>query len=788
MTKLIPLFLFQLLKGKFYRCFNHKKTNSILGLDELRCCELVLRSTEVQQVLLDSFPHKMRWSCQNCLYVNQADSVTCKSELCPKEAAVSNIEVGSKSQTIGARFDILEEQMNMCPVSLGSPGERDIISASDLVHMLFAPHGVDNSGLLSEAWITSNSTCGCQKTDIDLTKTTGTTEPKDLEPMNIDDDDSASAEGTPMILHSKEDSTESQNPGDQLQQGPSPEVEKVPAPNLTVGLTTEATDPVGEPTLGDGEKVLPLSGSVGIYIKFRSTFHAKRLLEVKFPEHWQTAALSLAESYEIAAVWLELNHRSINDADMARPVWYPVELKTVSKGFLEARHKYLDLKATRSPRNFMRLEAFTLAEANESNRLKRKTNKFRELRDKHAKQAKLDTGEDSSPPDSQPKGFNPQQYRVTPLQFQTAAFEFVRNTAAESTLAERNDLTSRVIAEAKATKQKTPAVKIGPTVPEPKISRPATDSQEEAVKTIDYLRGNPQVPSRGATMSQEKPSAENPHDPSSLSFIYEDKPDGEDVQIEYDGTGEKRLDNRFRYSQNKGGKGTPKTKIRTDNSVEPNQVVIDPEVVLLEDESGTATTHPEKGPSDRSVEGDKHHDLARDLGTSKKTLQRNESVRGGQRSGSKKALSRTKKAEGQKRGTGQIRGGDPAYPAAGTSFQADPYLQSGVCPLLLPGMWRCSIFSCRGRNWPGAQSCSLCGDSSSSYAEGRGGVVHRGFQRGGERGRGRGGHRGRGGYNPTYTDYSSDRADQQHSSSRWNSRGGRGRSYGRPRGRRSNWH
>ena len=436
----------------------------------------------------------------------------------------------------------------------------------------------------------------------------------------------------------------------------------------------------------------------------------------------------------------------------------------------------------------MRLEAFTLADANESTRLKRKASKFRDLRDKLAlaKQAKLDEGEDSSSPDSQPKAFNPQHYRVTPMQFQVAAIEFVRNMAVESTLAERNDLTRRVIAESKTTKQKTPAVKIGPTVPEPKISRQATDSQEEAVKTIDYLRGNPQVPSRGATMSQEKPSAENPHDPSGLSFIYEDKPDGEDVQIEYDGTGEKRLDNRFRYSQNKGGKGTPKTKKRTDKSVEPNQVVIDQEVVLLEDESGTATTHPEKGPSDRSVEGDRQQTLARDQGTNKKTLQRNESGRGGQRSVSKK-VSR-KKADIKSRGTGQIRGGDPANPAAGPSSQADPYLQSGVCPLTHPGMWRCSGFSCRGRNWPGSLCCSLCGESGSSYAGGRGGGVHRGFQRGGERGRGGGGYRGRGSYNPTYTDYSRDRADHQHSSSRWNSRGGRGRSFGRPRGRRSNRH
>ena len=104
---------------------------------------------------------------------------------------------------------------------------------------------------------------------------------------------------------------------------------------------------------------------------------------------------------------------------MVRPVWYPVELKTASTGFLQARHNYLDLKATRSPRNFMRLEAFTLADANESTRLKRKASKFKDLRDKLAlaKQAKLDEGEDSSSLDSPPKGINPQHYRLTPMQF-----------------------------------------------------------------------------------------------------------------------------------------------------------------------------------------------------------------------------------------------------------------------------------------------------------------------------------------------------------------------------------
>ena len=149
------------------------------------------------------------------------------------------------------------------------------------------------------------------------------------------------------------------------------------------------------------------------------------------------------------------------------------------------------------------------------------------------------------------------------------------------------------------------------------ISRPATDSQEEAVKTADYLRGNPQEPSRSDSLSQEKPMAENLLNPSGHPAV--DKPDGEEVQIEYESSGEKRFSSRFRYSQNNRGRGTPKTK--TDRSVEPNQVVNDPEVVLLDVESGKATTHPEKGPLDRSVECDRQQTLARDQGTNKKTLQ-----------------------------------------------------------------------------------------------------------------------------------------------------------------------
>ena len=81
MTQLIPFFLFQLLKGKFYHCSEHDKTNSILGLDDERCCDLVIRSTEMKQVPLDAFS-PMKWSCENCFSVNSAANFTCDSVLC----------------------------------------------------------------------------------------------------------------------------------------------------------------------------------------------------------------------------------------------------------------------------------------------------------------------------------------------------------------------------------------------------------------------------------------------------------------------------------------------------------------------------------------------------------------------------------------------------------------------------------------------------------------------------------------------------------------------------------
>ena len=105
------------------------------------------------------------------------------------------------------------------------------------------------------------------------------------------------------------------------------------------------------------------------------------------------------------------------------------------------------------------------------------------------------------------------------------------------------------------------------------------------------------------------------------------------------------------YSQNdnKRGRGTPKTA----RSVVPKQVVTEKVVELVEVESRKETSHPEKDTTDRSVEGDKQPNLARDPETSKKTLHHDESERGGQRSDSKKAS--RKKADKKSKGTGQNR-------------------------------------------------------------------------------------------------------------------------------------
>ena len=95
----------------------------------------------------------------------------------------------------------LDGMLSMCPISQGPPGELDCVSASDLVHLLFAPHGVDNSGLTREAWTSPSSTCGCQKTD-SMTKPSCAIDQKVAEPMDEGNDDSASTVGTPETLPS----------------------------------------------------------------------------------------------------------------------------------------------------------------------------------------------------------------------------------------------------------------------------------------------------------------------------------------------------------------------------------------------------------------------------------------------------------------------------------------------------------------------------------------------------------------------------------------------------------
>ena len=293
----------------------------------------------------------------------------------------------------------------------------------------------------------------------------------------------------------------------------------------------------------------------------------------------------------------------------------------------------------------------------------------------------MDEGEDSSSPDGPSKGINPQSYRLTPEQFQTAAIEFVANMTEESSIEERAELTRRVISDTKTTKE-APADKPGPKVPEPTISRPDTDSQEKTVKIVDYPQGNSPNPSRSGSLSQGKPLAENPLNPS--GYPAEDKTDGEEIQIELEIQGQRKFSNRSKSTQNdnKRGRGTPKT-------ARSKQVVKEKVFELVEVESGKETSHPEKDPTDRLVEGDKQPTLAREPETSKKTLHRDESGQGGHRSDSKNSQASRKKGDKKGKGTGKGMGNVPANNAGGQTPQPGPYPQSGVCPLDYPGVWFC---------------------------------------------------------------------------------------------------
>ena len=248
--------------------------------------------------------------------------------------------------------------------------------------------------------------------------------------------------------------------------------------------------------------------------------------------------------------------------------------------------------------------------------------------------------------------------------------EFVALMSEESSIEERAELTKRVISNTKTTKE-APVDEPGPKVPEPTISRPDTDSQEKTVKIVDYPEGNSPNPSRSGSLYQGKPPAENPLNPT--GYPAEDKTDGEEIQIELEIQGQRKFSNRSRSSQNdnKRGRGTPKTA----RSVVPKQVVTEKVVELVEVESGKETFHPEKDPTDRSVEGDKQPTLAREPETSKKTLHHDESERGGQRSDSKNSKASRKKGDRKGKGIGQGMGNIPANNAGGQTPQPGPYPQ-----------------------------------------------------------------------------------------------------------------
>ena len=107
--------------------------------------------------------------------------------------------------------------------------------------------------------------------------------------------------------------------------------------------------------------------------------------------------------------------------------------------------------------------------------------------------------------------------------------EFVALMSEESSIAERAELTERVISNTKTTKE-TPVDETGPKVPEPTISRPEPDRQEKTVKVGDYPQGNTPNPSRSGSLSQRKSLTDNPfYNPTGNPT--EDQTDGEEIQV-----------------------------------------------------------------------------------------------------------------------------------------------------------------------------------------------------------------------------------------------------------------
>ena len=414
----------------------------------------------------------------------------------------------------------------------------------------------------------------------------------------------------------------------------------------------------------------------------------------------------------------------------------------------------------------------------------------------------MEGGEDSIPPASSASGINPQTYRLTSEQFQIAAVKFVALMSGASSIAERDALTDQVLSKTETT-QDSLVKETVPLVPEPTISRPEQNRQEKTVKIGNYPQGSTPKPSRSGSQSQGKSLTDNPfYNPSGSST--EDKSDGEEVRFEKEVQGQRKFSNSSKSTLNdtERGRGTPNTA----RSLAPKQVVADVEVELVEVESGKHASHPEKDPTDRTVEGDKQPKPAREPNMGKerreysapipselmacdapgpskeKTLHRNESAQGGQRSDRKKIQATRKKGEGKGKGVG--KGTVSATNAEETTPQPALFPQNGICPPTYPGVWYCNKYHCGGRNWPSSHCCSKCGKPRDSYAGGRGGGGHRGFQRGGSRGTG--GNRGRGRTYSTNTDRSSNRDDRQYSNP-GNERGGRGGPSWRYRGRNGRW-
>ena len=84
-------------------------------------------------------------------------------------------------------------------------------------------------------------------------------------------------------------------------------------------LATEMEGLIDEPTLRRGGKGMVIGASAGLLNRFKSDFNPRKLVELKFPREWQNSSLTLAESLELGAIWLELDWREGNSGDLSVP-------------------------------------------------------------------------------------------------------------------------------------------------------------------------------------------------------------------------------------------------------------------------------------------------------------------------------------------------------------------------------------------------------------------------------------------------------------------------------------